>query len=428
MPKLTKRTVDATASKSERFIIWDAEIKGLGLLVLPSGIKSYVFDYRTPEGRKRRITIGQHGAWTPDQARHKAEDYRRLVRDGGDPLGTKQSLRDSLTVSDILDAYLESGAFADKAPVTQAIDRGRIERHIRPLLGKRHAHLVLTDDVRRAFAAIRDGKTAVDVKTGNRGRARVRGGAGAARMAIVVLSVIYNWAIKDAKLVKENPCANISLGASGTRDAILENAADYENLFRTLQRMEDELRIRRPAADAIRLIALTGCRRGEAAGLRWRHVERNRIVFPPREHKAGKRTGKPRIIALPAAAQAIIASQPEAGPDDFVFTPARGEGGAIELTHVWDKVRAEAKLPAKVTLHGLRHSTASHMAMSGAEAAQIMAALGHHQLSTVQRYIHFAKDARTALAETAAATALAGMAAAASKPKGKVVRLKGGKS
>ena len=104
MPKLTKRIVDGTASKSERFIVWDAEIKGLGLLVLPSGVKSYVFDYRTPEGRKRRITIGQHGTWTPDQARHKAEDYRRLVRDGGDPLGTKQALRDSHTVGDVLDA------------------------------------------------------------------------------------------------------------------------------------------------------------------------------------------------------------------------------------------------------------------------------------------------------------------------------------
>ena len=186
--------------------------------------------------------------------------------------------------------------------------------------------------------------------------------------------------------------------------------------------MEQELRIRQPAADAIRLIALTGCRRGEAAGLRWRHVERDRIVLPPREHKAGRRTGKSQIIGLPAAAQAIIARQPEGRPDDFVFGPARGAGGAIELSHVWDKVRAEAELPAKVTLHGLRHSTASHMAMAGAEAAQIMAALGHHQLSTVQRYIHFAKDARSALAETAAATALKGIEIAAGA---KVVRLRG---
>jgi integrase len=365
------------------------------------------------QGIKRRITIGKHGDWRADQARHKAEDYRRLVRDGGDPLGVKQASRDALTVSEMLNAYLASEAFEDKATTTKNTDRGRIERHLRPLLGKRHAC--------KALRAITEGKTATDVKTGPRGRARVRGGPGAARMAIVLLSIIYNWAIKDAKLLKENPCADISLGSTGTRDAILEDAADYERLFRTLQTMEDQLRVRRPAADAIRLIALTGCRRGEAAGLLWRHVERNRIIFPPREHKAGKRTGKARIIALPAAAQAIIARQDEGGPNDYVFPPARGEGGAIELTHVWDKVRVEAKLPPKLTLHGLRHSTASHMAMAGAEAAQIMAALGHRQLSTVQRYIHFAKDARQALAETAAATALAGLNASTKKP-AKVVR------
>jgi Arm DNA-binding domain len=68
MPKLTKRTVDAATPEADRFIVWDIELKGFGLLVLPSGVKSYVYDYRTPEGLKRRITIGQHGP--ARQSRH----------------------------------------------------------------------------------------------------------------------------------------------------------------------------------------------------------------------------------------------------------------------------------------------------------------------------------------------------------------------
>jgi hypothetical protein len=150
MPKLTKRIVDAATPKADRFTIWDAELKGFGLLVLPSGIKSYVYQYRTPEGIKRRITIGRHGSWTPDQARQKAEDHRQTVRSGGDPLGSKQALREALTVSDVLDAYLASEDFANKTPVTQSIDRGRIERHLRPLLGKKHAQLVTEKDILRA--------------------------------------------------------------------------------------------------------------------------------------------------------------------------------------------------------------------------------------------------------------------------------------
>ena len=145
-------------------------------------------------------------------------------------------------------------------------------------------------------------------------------------------------------------------------------------------------------------------------------------MLPPREHKAGRRTGKPRIIALGTAAQAVIARQPEGSPDDFVFAPARGEGGAISLSRVWTKVRAEAGLPAKLSLHGLRHSTASHLAMAGAEASEIMAAMGHSQLSTVTRYIHFAKDARAALAQKAERVAVAGMAAIHRKS-AKVVKL-----
>jgi hypothetical protein len=73
---------------------------------------------------------------------------------------------------------------------------------------------------------------------------------------------------------------------------------------------------------------------------------------------------------------------------------------------------------------GLRHSLASHMAMNGAEAAEIMTALGHRQLSTAQRYVHWAQDARQALAEKAAAVALAGMAAAAGAKTADLVPIK----
>jgi integrase len=394
--------------------VWDIELKGFGLLVLPSGVKSYIYDYRTQVGTKRRIFIGQHGAWTAEQARDKAEDYRQIVRAGGDPLGAKQALRASATVRNVLDAYLASEDFANKTPITQAIDRGRIERHLRPLLGKKLAHLLTDEDIKRAQKDIREGKTAVDVKTGARGRARVRGGEGAARMAIVVLGVILNWAIR-ARMMKENPCRFVKVGPGGTRDAILEDAEDYGRMFKTLDRMERELRIRPPVADAIRLIALTGCRRGEAAGLRWSQVDlkRGRLVLPPNAHKTGRKTGKPRIIGLPTAAQAIISRQPVGGDNDYVFSPAKGNGGVIDLTHAWEKVRAEAKLPNNLGLHGLRHSLASHMAMGGAQASEIMTQLGHRQLSTAQKYVHWAQDARQLLAERAATVALKGMAAQA---------------
>jgi integrase len=407
VPKITKRVVDAATPQPDRYIVWDSEIKGFGLLVMPSGIKSYLYQYRTPEGRQRRATIGKHGEWTPTEARKKAEDHKEAVRSGRDPLAEKRALKKAPTVGEVLDAYLQSESFKDKAASTKAIDRGRAERHLRPLLGRKHAHAVSQEDVKRAFNAIRDGTTAKNVKTGKRGRARVTGGAGTARMSIELLRTVLNWA-----KIKPNPCDGVKTGTSGTRETILEDPASYARLFATLELMEAERRIRGPVADAIRLIALTGCRRGEIASLRWKHVSLKyaRIVLPPHSHKTGRKTGKPREIVLPEAAKEIIARQPEGNPEDFVFTPARGKG-AVELSKLWRKVRVEADLPPSLGLHGLRHSIASHLAMSGAQAAEIMTAMGHRQLSTVLRYIHFAEDARQTLAERAAAVALYGIAA-----------------
>jgi len=424
MPKLSKRIVDNAAVSERTYFIWDSELKGFGLIVLPSGIRSYVFQYRTAEGRSRRQTIGKHGDWTAEQARTRADELKDIVKAGRDPLGEKAKRRDAVDISQLLELYLASLRFSEKADSTQAIDKGRANRHLKPMLGRQIADQVTPDDVRRAFNGIRDGKTAADEKTKRRGRAIVTGGEGAARGAIKLLRAVYSWAIEE-RLCTGNPAADVKIGTDGARDIILEDEQTYARLFKTLDTLENEKLLRPAVADAIRIIALTGARRSEIAGLRWRHIDlkAGAAVLPAREHKAGKVTGKPRIIGLPAAAQAIIARQPERGPDDFVFRPAKGEG-AISLSKSWRLVRVKAELPPTIGLHGLRHSLASHLAMDGAQAAELMQALGHHQMSTTQRYIHFAERAKARLTERAAATALAGLSSSRRKPKGKVSRLK----
>lgn len=422
MPKITKRTVDAAAfDPGRRYYVWDTEIRGFGLLVLPSGVKSYIYRYRTPEGTERRATIGKHGTVTPDEARGKAGDLRRAVGEGRDPLAEKKERRLAATVGDVLDAYLESEAFKGKAASTRATDKGRIVRHLKPLLGRLHVETLRPGDVERAFAAIRDGKTAKREKMGPRALARVRGGEGAARKSVRLLRSTLQWAVRE-RVVKANPVADFKTGSDGTRDVILDDAKAYGRLFQTLDRMEAEKRIRQPVADAIRIIALTGARRGEVTGMTWQHVDLKAglVTLPPSGHKTGRKTGKPRVIGLPAAAQAIVARQPDGQADDFVFQPAKGDGPVV-LSKVWTKVREEAELPEGIGLHGLRHSLASHMAMQGAQASEIMTALGHRSITTSAKYVHWAMDARQAVAEKAASVALAGMAASKGDAKADVV-------
>jgi integrase len=425
MTRISKRTVDAALPGTKPIFLWDSTLPGFGLLVLPTGTKSFVFQYRTPEGRSRRATIGKVGALTPEQARTIADDMSRTVKGGGDPLEDKRKAREAITVGGLLDSYLASARFAEKAPSTQLTDTGRIKRHLRPLLGGRHVAKLQAEDIRRVFASIRDGKTAGDIKTGRFGLARVRGGEGTARKAIRLLRAIFTWGI-DERLIEHNPATGVDTGADGEREAILESA-DYARLFETMARMEAERRLHPSVADAIRVVALVGMRRGEITGLRWQYVDLKRglLTLPAQAHKAGRKTGKPRIIALPAAAQEIIARQPEGAADQFVFS--RSSGGPVLLAKSWRTIRLEANLPEGIGLHGLRHSLASWLAVGGAQAPEIMASLGHRQMSTTQRYIHFADKARAALAERAAAPALAGMAAATGAPNADVIALPGRK-
>ncbi len=198
--------------------------------------------------------------------------------------------------------------------------------------------------MRRAFTAIRNGKTSL-VETGPRGLARVRGGEGAARKSVRLLAAIFAWGIAERK-VENNPTIGVTVGADGEREAVLDGDG-YAQLFASLEAMEAQLRIRPAVADVIRLVALTGARRGEIIGLRWRHVDLQggRIVIPPAAHKTGHATGKPRIINLETTGQEIIARQPAGGPDDFVFRPSKGDG-PLSLAKPWRALQREAALPA----------------------------------------------------------------------------------
>src|SRR5262249_17805775 len=154
-----------------------------------------------------------------------------VVHDG-DPLALRREQRQAITVSELFDAYVASPDFAEKSGLTRASDLTRLNRHLRPLVGKHFAHLLTEADVRRAFTAIPDGKTG-------------KGGPGAARECIVRLRIVYNWAARTNLLQCANPTRHIKLPPIGTRDAILENADEYRRLFETLDRMQNELRIAR---------------------------------------------------------------------------------------------------------------------------------------------------------------------------------------
>lgn len=401
MAKVNQTLVkNAIHDESKDVFYWDDEIKGFGLKVAMSGVKCFVFQYRNQYGKSRRITIDKTQYKKATDARNEAKSLRHQVEAGIDPLEEKRAKAEAETVGEMLNDYIASARFAENTETTQKYNISRIEHHLKPLLGKRYLDELTKEHVRRAFASIRDGKTAKTIKTGPRGLARVKGGPGAARMCIRLLRVALNWAIEEGK-ISTNPASGIQIGQDKSREAII-NPDQYKEIFETITRMEEERRLQSHIADAIRVIALTGARRSEIAQLTWDSVKDGKLVI--QNHKTQKKTNKPRLIALPSAAQAIIARQPKTS--DLVFGP---DGMVSDLSQQWRRIRDEAEIPKEITLHTMRHSLASGMAMQGFSSSEIMTALGHSQISTSQKYIHWAEQEQAKLADRASASIVAAM-------------------
>src|SRR5215510_9754633 len=181
--KLTKRTIDAIKPGIDR-VLWDDELRGFGLRVKPGGLKSFLIQFRNRQGRSRRLTVGQYGRLNPDEARREARRLLSEVERGLDPVERRLEERHAITLGELCHEYLakaEAGLIIGRKGLpkkanTLENDRGRIARHIIPLLGKKPLKDLTSADVKRFLEAVMSGKTAAVVKTKPHGLARVTGG------------------------------------------------------------------------------------------------------------------------------------------------------------------------------------------------------------------------------------------------------------
>ena len=212
--KLTKRPIDGIRRDGTDRVFWDDELRGFGLRVKPSGLKSFLIQFRNRQGQSLRLTVGQYGRMTPDEARREARRLLSDVERGLDPAEQRLLERDAITVGDLCREYLakaEAGLVIGrkglpKKASTLEIDRGRIARHIIPLLGKKPLKDVTSADVKRFLEAVMSGKTAANVKTKPRGLARVTGGPIAAVRAFGLLGGMLTYA-KEVGYHRAQPCS-----------------------------------------------------------------------------------------------------------------------------------------------------------------------------------------------------------------------------
>lgn len=384
--RLTNSVVNGAAKRDSDYFIWDGDLKGFGLKVCSGGRKSYVCKYRLGTGRNaptRRMTIGTHGSpWTPEQARKRASQILGLVAHGEDPAQAKQADKNVLTVSQLCDRYLEHGAATKKAS-TLATDRGRIERHIKPLLGRMRVPDVKRADISRFLQDVAAGKTAVDVKTGVRGRAIVRGGKGTATRTVGLLGGIFSFAVESG-WISENPVRGVKRFRDRRNERFLDGA-ELQKLGAAL--VAAEATGENPYALAIiRLLVLTGARKGEIESLRWPEVDWQYSYLRLADSKTGQ-----KLVMLNGAAIEVLQTVPRQNTSDFVFPASRSDGYYEGTPKVWRRIRENASLE-NVRIHDLRHSFASMAVSGGVSLPVIGSLLGHKNSSTTARYAHLGND------------------------------------
>ena len=414
MPKITKRTVDAAPTNAAADIfIWDIEVKGFGLRVKPSGVKSYVLKYRVGP-LKRRITIGRHGSpWTPDEARERALTLLRQIKDGRDPAVDKAEARAAPTVRELADLYLAEGPAEkpNKKPSSWATDRSNIERHIKPLLGGQLAMALTQADVAKFQTDVASGKSKADIKTKKHGRAIVEGGRGTAARSLAVLGAMLQFGV-GRKLIPTNAAKGIRLLKLEKKERFLSES-EVARLADTLALMESEQKLSRTAATAVRLLLLTGCRKSEILTLRWEWVDFERAAIRLPESKTGA-----KVVPVATAAMELLSTLPRTSA--YVLPAAKGSGHYTGLQKDWERVRARAAFPG-LRLHDLRHSFSSFAVADGHTLYMIGKVLGHKQARTTEGYAHLAADPVRTVADRTGARIAAAMKGASGGAK--VVKL-----
>ena len=366
---LTRRYIEAAnydGGQNARDVRWDDDPHGLGVRLYPSGRKSYVLSYRV-KGRKVLMTLADANVLTIDQARKRAKaELATLENTSVDPLQTKR--RQALEartggIEQMFRAYV-----ADKKPKRPDTLMWLGDKFIFPVFGKRSWRELGRVDVRDWHRIIASPYNA------NR--------------ALQALRAAFYWRLwqeddtagdKQSKRDTRNPCAGIPLRDEKVRQVRLE-LSELPRLEKSIDSETNDPYVRA----YFRFLMATGCRRSEAAKLKWAEVvlegEHPTATF------TDTKAGDDRKTPLSAFAVRLLRALPRIKDNPHVFVGRHARSHLVAPGKVWLRIRAAAGLP-HLRIHDLRRSFGSWLGDAGFTSKQIGTVLGHKTDITSRVYM-----------------------------------------
>lgn len=390
--KITTGTVSAlmkSAKPNRTTFYFDDELAGFGLYRTTTGTGTFFAEFRpVAGGSKKRLKLGRVGTLKVNEAREAARKAIANAALGKDLAKDRSDERGSLTVKDVVSAYIEEWVAVNRKKSTANLYRILLRKHVTPRLGSTKAVVLTRVDIQRAHAAMsRDGRV-----TANR--------------VVKLISAAYGWGARLGHVPEgTNPASGIVLNKEEGRERFL---TDAEMLAIGSAMIEAETVglpvdagtakhapvgqrvVMSPfATAAIRLLMLTGARLREILNLRWTEVDLDRGVLRLPDSKTGKKN-----VYLPTAAVDIIKGLTKLGAYVIAGESAgtKHEKPRADLKRPWAAICKRAGVSG-VRIHDLRHTFASTGVGDQMGLPVIGTLLGHADPSTTARYAHLADDA-----------------------------------
>ena len=353
--RLTDAAIARLRTREREYTVWDSAVPGLGVRVRPTGGKSYVL-LRQSSGGSKRVSIGPVSTWGINEVRR--ECLARLAT--GEPDNSGDRKQDIPLFRDFVEGPWKEAHFDRYKPSTRRSARILFGKRILPTFGSKPLDRIAPAHVRRWFDAYS------------------RTSPGGANRTLDILRQIMNFAIACGH-IETNPARDVKKNRRTPLTRFLSRD-EIGRLHGALDEHAERGGESRKQADIIRLLLLTGCRRGEIVRLRWSEVQGDALML------AESKTG-PRKVPLNSQARRILERQPR-GDSGFVFpSPSDPSRPRCDHLRLWYRVRKEAGIE-EVRLHDLRHTHASHAVMNGVPLPVVSRLLGHADVRMTLRYAH----------------------------------------
>lgn len=351
-------------------ITYDERLRGFGVRVTAKGKRSFILNYRI-NGRERRMTIGPYPEWNLLAARKRAEELRRDIGIGLDPLQQRTDKMNEPTVNDLFERYLRDH-LPKKSQSSMYSDVQMWRKDILPEIGRRKLSDVTFNEIDALHRKVTR-------------RAPIQ-----ANRIVSLLRKAFNLAMRWGWMTA-NPAVGIEANPENSRTRYLSEA-EIGRLLKALKKNPN-----RTSCDAILFMLLTGCRRGEAFQAQWDQFDEALKIWT--KPAATTKQRKFHRVPVSSAVTELLKKRQQRSTSPFVFASHTG-AALTDVKKTWARICETAELE-DFRLHDLRHTFASLLVSNGQTLPTIGAMLGHTQTQTTARYAHLFDDSLSTAAELA---------------------------